>query len=224
MKKILIVDDNLDIQKLLQAMLKRHYTVVSAHNGTEALRLTKEQSPDLILLDVGLPDFDGFQVCNEIRSAANKQDISIVFLSARKDASSQTMAYRLGADDYIEKPVEEAKLLAIIDSKFRRSEQRGTEETNSFGNVAIDSISHKVFIADNEVKFTSKEFKILKFLMNSPNCPISREKLISSLWDHASEATHRSVDNHVFNIRKKLSISNLEINSEYGQGYILSKK
>jgi DNA-binding response OmpR family regulator len=224
MKKILIVEDNPDIQKLLQAMLKRHYAVVVAKNGTEALTLTKEQCPDLILLDVGLPDFDGFQVCNEIRSAANKQDISIVFLSARKDAASQTMAYRLGADDYIEKPVEEAKLLAIVDSKFRRGEQRGKKETNSFGNVTIDSISHKVFIADNEVKFTSKEFKILKFLINLPNTPITREKLIDSLWDHASETTHRSVDNHIFNIRKKLNSSNIEINSEYGQGYILSEK
>lgn len=202
-KKILLIEDDLHMRKGLQDNLEfEGYLLLSAESGETGLELFVRGQPDLVLLDVMLPNMDGIEVCKKMRE--QKNDVPIIMLSARGSEGDKVLGLEIGADDYITKPFGVNELLARIKAVFRRFEPNEVETLYRIGNTEIDFLHHIVTRSGMIVEFTAKEFELLRCFVHNIGVPLSRETLLEEVWGMDRSTTTRTVDNHVLKLRKKL--------------------
>jgi two-component system, OmpR family, KDP operon response regulator KdpE len=223
MKRVLVIDDEIQIRRLLRITLgKKEYDVYEAATGSEGLQEVQKVRPDIILLDLNLPDTDGSRVLEEIRRWST---IPVVVLSVRNSEEDIVTLLNSGADDYVIKPFHTGELIARMNAALRR--QRPLQEESSFttGRLTIDFESRKVSIEGEEVKLTPTEYGILVFLARNPGKIITQEQILKELWGPISEAETGSLRVHVYSLRKKIekdSSSPELIITEPGIGYRLA--
>ena len=207
--RITIVEDEEDIREILQYTLAREgFEVDCAADGSTGLEMIRRNPPDLVLLDLMLPDVEGLEVCRQLKADRETRDIAIIMVTAKGEESDIVLGLGLGADDYIPKPFSARELVARTRSVIRRS-RRPEAETSSEASISrkglkVDPTRHKVFVHDSEVEFTATEFKILYLLASNPGRIFSRSQILSESRGELAAAFDRSVDAHVRTIRKKL--------------------
>jgi len=206
-QKILIVDDEVDIVELLSYNFKKLEMVVySATTGADAIRLAKEKLPDVILLDVMLPDIDGMEVCEELRKHKDLRSTLILFLSARSEDYSQIAGYKVGADDYIVKPIKlkilSEKIRALLDRRNRVS-----EESISSKHLLIDRSKYTVTKDGKESVIPKKEFELLSLLMANRDKVLRREEIFEKIWGSKTFVGDRTIDVHIRKLREKFGQS-----------------
>lgn len=224
-KKILVVDDEKDIVDIIKYNLEREkeYEVLTASNGKQAIEAA-ETNPDLILLDIMMPELNGFEVCKILKSNPHTSGIPIIFLTAKENEIDEILGLEIGADDYITKPISPRKVIARIKSVIRRSANEievtsKLERNVKFGNLEIDSSGHIVKINDKEIFFPKKEFQLLHFLISNRGRVYSRENLLNQIWGENVYVVDRTVDVHVAKVREKLGEYSEYIETIKGLGY-----
>lgn len=202
--KILAVDDEMAIRELLAATLKRSgYEVLLAADGREALELALEA--DLILLDVMLPELDGFEVCRRLKADRATQAIPIIMLTARLEEIDKVLGLELGADDYMTKPFSPRELVARIKAVLRRANPMETAEQRlTVGELTLDFSSYEARLAGEPLALTPKEFELLKLLVTNPSKAFSRDELLEKIWGYEYYGDTRTVDVHIRHLRMKL--------------------
>jgi len=207
LQRILIVDDEPGIVKMLETMLRKEgYTFVSsAFTGQEAMEKISRNSYDLIVLDVMLPDTDGFQLCQEIRQHTN---VPILFLTARSGDLDKLTGLGIGGDDYITKPFNPLEVAARINVQFRRQEQYQNAvpvtEVYRFGSIAVDRKAAALWVDGKEVSCPAKEFELLLFLVDNPNQVFTAGQLYERVWGYDSIGDEKTVAIHIMRLRKKI--------------------
>jgi len=224
--QVLIVDDEWNMRNLLRIyLIKEGFATKEATTGHEALTMIREHSFDLLLLDVMMPDMDGWQVCKVIRET--NATIPILMLTARSETKDKVLGLGIGADDYITKPFEPEELLARIHSLLRRSSAALNTKTQErvvleFPSLLIYPDSREVRIKDTLVDFTLKEFDLISTLAHSTQRAFTREDLVERLWGNDYGGETRVIDTHIKNIREKLHLAGLPyspIQTVWGIGY-----
>ena len=219
-KKVLVVDDDVKTVELVKLYLKRDgYQVLTAYDGLEALRLARESHPDLIVLDLMLPDIDGLEVCRALR---NESDVSIIMLTARTTDGNKLAGLELGADDYVTKPFSPRELAARVRAVLRRLPgERGPAEIKR-GELTVNFVKHKAFLAGKALNLSPTEFKLLGILAREPGRVFSRAQLIEEALGYDFVGFDRTVDVHILNLRRKLEPDPNHpeyIKTVYGVGY-----
>lgn len=203
-RRILIVDDEPELRSMLREYLVREgFDVAEAITGREAIDVAERTQPDLVLLDVGLPDIDGFEVLRNLRSGS---DVPVIMVTARDEEIDRVVGLSVGADDYVVKPFSPRELVARIQAVLRRgsAEVRSTESLLRFDGLTIDETSREVRAGDDHVELSALEFDLLVALAQSPNRVFSRQQLLERVWGWDYFGVERVVDVHVGNIRKAL--------------------
>jgi two-component system OmpR family response regulator len=203
-KRILIVDDEEPIRELLTTALRfTGYQVESAASGLEALRAVTANAPDLIVLDVNLPDLDGFEVCRKIRSGGDLTPV--IFLTARDDASDLRAGFSRGGDDYLTKPFSLEELLLRIGAVLRRTSAPQVEQSRlQVGDVVLDEDSFRVWRGTEEINLSPTEFRLLRYLMLNRERVVSKTQIIDHVWDYDFAGDPASVETYVSYLRRKL--------------------
>jgi len=202
-KSILIVDDEEDIRTLLDYNLKKEgYETFTAENGTAAIRMAKELNPDLILLDVMMPEMDGIEVCEAIRSLPGLEKTFICFLTARGEDYSQIAGLDAGADDYITKPIRIRVLISRINALFRR--EKVQVETVDSNKIKINKEKYLVERGEEQIQLPRKEFELLSLLMSKPDVVFHRNEILDSVWGTEIVVGDRTIDVHIRKLREKL--------------------
>ena len=219
-KNVLIVDDDIKTVDLVKLYLTRDgYGVLTAYNGIEALRLARESHPDLIVLDLMLPDMDGFEVCRVLRQ---ESDVPIIMLTARSTDQDKLTGLGLGADDYVTKPFSPKELAARVQAVLRRlPRERGPEELE-IGELSMNFAKHEAWLAGELLDLTSVEFKLLGVLAKEPGRVFSRTDLIEEALGYDFEGFDRTIDVHILNLRRKVERDPSHpryIKTVYGVGY-----
>ncbi|MCC6588838.1 MAG: response regulator transcription factor [Bryobacterales bacterium] len=203
MKKIMLIEDDADLFALLKYNLEKEgFTLVGAQTGKGAIDLCRRERPDLILLDIMLPDSDGLDICKGIRQHPELAHIPVIFLTARASEADRIVGLELGANDYIVKPFFIRELIARIKIQFRP--QPSVQRTLKSGVLELDRSSCRVWVATSEIQLTATEFKLLEFLMARPGVVFSREQLLDSVWGHDRAVTDRTVDVYILRLRQKV--------------------
>lgn len=226
--RLLVIDDEDDHQKVVGKVLERSCRVTPALTLADAERELGKSSFDLILLDVTLPDGDGFSFYAKLRTQDHTSDIPVIFVTARTETPNEVMGFSLGAEDYITKPVDPPRLKARVEARLRLLTQRQQREMILCkGDLKLSVSQQKVSVLNNgresPVNLTPVEFKLLFHLLRHEDQVFSREQLLQAVWDNASEVFDRTVDMHVSKLRKKISESTFQIKAVHGMGYRLSK-
>ena len=207
MKKILLVDDERDILDFLSYNLENEgYEVRVAQNGLEGVKVAQEFLPDLILLDIMMPQMDGIQTCEEIRNLDTKKEIVVAFLTARGEDYSQIAGFDAGADDYILKPIKPKLLMKRVKALLKRSVKTDDKEEDivKAGPLKIDLKKHIVFFGDLEVNLPKKEFKLLTLLCKNMGEVKTREEIMNQVWGTDVVVGDRTIDVHIRKLREKL--------------------
>lgn len=213
--KILVVDDEEDIRTIVEFNLKKEgYIVKSVENGLEALKKMKSFMPDLVILDVMMPEMDGVEVCREIRQTPELSKVLITFLTARTEDYSQIAGFDAGADAYIEKPIRPRLLLSRVNALLRRKE---IKPVNPEQNIKVDREKYMVFHDDKEVVLPKKEFELLSLLISRPGIVFTREMIFDEVWGNETIVGDRTIDVHIRKLREK--IGNNRIRTVKGVGY-----
>src|SRR3984893_1019540 len=216
---ILVVDDEPNIADLVELYLRRDgYRVVKAANGEDGLRAVEAHRPRLVVLDVGLPDIDGLEVCRRLRATST---MPVIFLTARDTEVDRVLGRELGADDYVTKPFSPAELVARVKAVLRRAEGgTAAAEIVQVGNVAIDAGRREVRVDGDPVAFTTKEFDLLRFLADRSGRALSRQQILDGVWGYDWFGDIRTVDVHIAQVRKKVD-AGVRIATVRGVGYRL---
>ncbi len=203
--KILLVEDDKTLRKTLVFNLKREgYEVVETEDGAKALDLAREQTPDLIVLDVMLPTLDGFSVCRILR---NESDVPIIMLTARDGEVDRIIGLETGADDYIVKPFNLGEFLARVRAVLRRApSKRSTPDRLQSGDLTLDLIARRATCGDEELRLTHKEFDLLAALMRNKGAVLSRDLLLERVWGYEYGGQSKTVDVHVRWLREKIEV------------------
>ncbi len=223
-QKILIADDERDIIDFLRYNLEKEgFDVLSAKNGNEALTQAKK-NPDLILLDVMMPELDGLEVVRALKKNSATAKIPVIFLTARSSEVDEVVGLELGADDYITKPVSIPKLIARIKLTLRKKSSSKQNDVDSsdilkHGIIEINRSSYKVYVNKKEIFFPKKEFEVLSFLVKNAGKVVTRETLLSQIWGSNVYVIDRTVDVHIRKIREKLGNNADYIDTIKGVGY-----
>lgn len=216
-QRILIADDEQDFLEILSYHLHQEgFEVITAINGQAALEALSEQ-PDIIILDIMMPQLSGYEVCEAIR--ARGVTTPIVFLTARDSDFDEVKGFELGADDYITKPFSTMALLARIKSLLRKSSREHARKNVQVGNLILDMENYSVILHEENIEFTKTEFNLLAFLLQRPNIVHSRDSLLANVWGEDTFVVDRTVDVHVGKIRKKLGDYGDFIETKPGVGY-----
>jgi DNA-binding response OmpR family regulator len=220
MPTVLIADDEKNIVQLARMYLASEgFTVESAANGREALEKVRQVKPDLVILDLMMPDVDGWEVCRRLRK---ESDIPIIMLTARDDDVDKIVGLELGADDYVTKPFNARELVARVKAVLRRySAGKAPERVLQVGNLRIDPERHEVTVDDRAVELRPKEFDLLTALARNPGVVFDRERLLKVAWGYDYYGDSRTVDVHVTWLREKLRDSTARIQTVWGVGYKL---
>ena len=214
-KKILVVDDEKDILELLKYNLEKEgYEVSTANNGKSALEKATKLKPNLILLDIMMPEMDGVETCRKLREIPEVSQTHITFLTTRAEEYSEVAAFDAGADDYIVKPIKPRALMSRINALFRK-ESKLLKQTDKIEirELVIDRSSFTVKVDERPVTLPKKEFELLFFLAQSPNKVFSRDELLHQIWGSDVYVLARTVDVHIRKVREKI-----------GEGYISTVK
>ena len=206
--KVLVVEDDPRIADVLEYALKAEgYDVQKAQRGREALEMAKRFSPALVVLDVGLPDIDGFEVCRGLRKSS---DVPVIFLTSRSDEIDRVVGLEIGGDDYVVKPFSPRELLARIKAIRRRHDRAGSaraegepESELSYGPITIDLEKFRVRVSGREIILTAQEFKLLELLVRHPGRVFTREQVLNRAWGEGGLVADRTIDVHVKSLRKK---------------------
>ena len=217
--KILIVDDEPDIVELLDYHLtKEGYKTKTSHNGKEALEVAKDFLPDLILLDLMMPEMDGIETCVEIRETPQLKGTLVALLTARAEDYSQIAGFDSGADDYITKPIKPRVLVSRIKALLRRKGDQKSQQTINT-DLYIDTEKYVVFLKGNEIILPKKEFELLALLFSKPGNVFTREVILNKVWGDDIIVGDRTIDVHIRKLREKLGDS--YIKTVKGVGYKL---
>jgi len=220
-KKIMVIDDDQKLVQLLTDYLAKFgYTVTAFIHPQEGLKALKKDLPDLIILDIMLPEMSGFDVCKQIRS---DYSVPIIMLTARGEVTDRIVGLELGADDYLPKPFEPRELVARIQSILRRSHTDSKTKIKHFGPLKVDFNKHRVFLNEESIELTTTEFDILKLFLRRPGVVFSRNQILDYLWDIDADALNRSVDVLVSRLRQKLNDDPKNpkfIKTVWGSGYM----
>ncbi len=219
MKILVIEDEHLIAQSLKKGLQQENYAVDVAFTGTDGYDLASTQDYDLILLDLMLPGIDGITICQKLRSSGNHTPI--LMLTAKSQTEDKISGLDCGADDYLIKPFSFEELLARIRALIRRP-QNIAKSIITVGNLSLDNTNFKVLLNKKEIKLSSREFVLLEFLMRNVGVILSKEKIISRLWDYDSEVLPNTVEVYIRNLRQK--IGNNYIETLRGFGYRLTNK
>ena len=223
MKKILLVDDEADILEFLKYNLEQdNFEVLVSSNGKDALKKITH-NPDLIVLDIMMPEMDGFELYQQIKANKEYQDIPIIFLTAKSGETDEIKGLDLGASDYIQKPISPKKLIARIKSNLRKSDQTEKKskkfENLKIGALEIDVEKFEVKVDSKKKFFPRKEFQLLYFLAQNPGKVINRETLLKEIWGNDVYVIDRTIDVHIRKIREKLGKHSELIETIKGVGY-----
>ena len=225
--KILVVDDEALLVKGIRFNLQSEgYEVITGSDGLEALHLVQEKNPDLVILDVMMPNMDGMTACGKIREFS---DVPIILLTAKTDDMDKLMGFDHGADDYITKPFNILELKARIRALLRRSgstEKKVSGNLLSVGTISLDLDARNAYRSGEMVDLTAKEFDVIEFLMRNPNRVYSREALLDTIWAYEYRSDIRTVDVHIRRLREKLEENPAEpkyILTKWGVGYYFRK-
>jgi two-component system, OmpR family, alkaline phosphatase synthesis response regulator PhoP len=222
-KRVLIVDDDAKIVELVKLYLNRDgYGVITAYDGTSALKLARESHPDLIVLDIMLPGIDGLEICRILR---NESSVPIVLLTAKTTEQDRIIGLDLGADDYVTKPFSPKELAARVRAVFRRTaadaQEMGPEELK-FDKLTINFMKHEAYLDNKSINLTPVEFKLLGVMLREPNRVFSRGQLIEKVLGYDFDGFDRTIDVHILNLRRKLEPEANHpryIKTVYGSGY-----
>ena len=226
-KKVLIVDDEKAIVDILEFNLQRDgYETLKAYDGPEGLRMAREENPDLVLLDVMLPGMDGFEVCRTLRAEGN--DVPIVMITAREEETDKVFGLENGADDYVTKPFSMRELLARVKANMRRTMTPGTEpgDVIRMRDLSIDLDRHTVTKNGAVLDLTQREYELVKFLALNPGKVVSRQELMSEVWQYEYFGDLRAVDVAVRRLREKLEDNPAEpcyVRTKRGVGYYFAE-
>ena len=224
--KILVVDDEDLLVKGIRFNLQNDgYEVITGSNGLQALELTKNQNPDLIILDIMMPEMDGLTACAQIREFS---DVPIILLTAKTEDMDKLIGFDQGADDYITKPFNILELKARIRALLRRSHLRADESNNTLtiGTISLDLDARNAYRSGVLADLTAKEFDVIEFLMKNPNRVYSREALLDTIWAYEYKSDIRTVDVHIRRLREKLEANPADpqyIMTKWGVGYYFKK-
>ena len=203
--KVLVVDDEAQIVRVLRGYLeKAGFSVLTGSDGPEALRLARQERPDLVILDLMLPGVDGLDVCRALRK---ESDVPIIMLTARVEEADRLIGLELGADDYISKPFSPREVVARVRAVLRRTHPplKGPgDEALVVGALRLDVARRLLFIGERQVELTPSEFEILRLMMRSPGRVFSREQLLEATQGVAYEGYERTIDTHIKNLRQKI--------------------
>ena len=211
-RKILVVDDEENIRELISYNLGQEgYEMLKAADGREAEKIIEENSVDLIILDLMLPEIDGFTLCRRLKNSERFQQIPIIMLTARDEETDKVVGLELGADDYITKPFGTRELIARVRAVLRRVYDKDISADDSTrsgvivsGPLKLDSESYQVEFEDRRIDLTPKEFELLKILMANPNQVMTRDKLLNKIWGYDYFGDTRTVDVHIRRLRSKI--------------------
>jgi two-component system phosphate regulon response regulator PhoB len=222
MARLLIVEDETDLRQVLDFNLKQagHDTLATG-TGAEGMRLAREQKPDLVLLDLMLPDLSGTDICRMLKAGADTKTIPIIMLTARGEEVDRVMGFELGADDYVVKPFSVRELMLRITAVLRRFGAADGAQTDvvEFGCLRVDRQAHRIWVSDSEVELTALEFKLLLTLYDRRNRVQTRTALLDDVWGIQADITTRTVDTHVKRLREKLDRAREYVETVRGVGY-----
>lgn len=225
--KILIVDDEETLVKGIYFNLQSEgYEIITGYNGLQAVALTKAEKPDLVVLDIMMPEMDGLTACSMIREFSN---IPIILLTAKTEDMDKLIGFDHGADDYMTKPFNILELKARIRALLRRTNApvRHSAEKLTAGNITLDTESRSAYRNGKPVDLTAKEFDVIEFLMQNPNRVYSRQALLDMLWSYEYRSEIRTVDVHIRRLREKLEDNPAQpqyIMTKWGVGYYFQKQ
>ena len=225
--RILIVDDDLHIREVIRVALKKaDMTISEARDGKEALARFANDRPDLVVLDIGMPEFDGLDVCREIRKSS---DVPILFLSARDEEIDRILGLEIGGDDYVTKPFSPRELVARINVILRRAAARASSNGHhaplAQGQLSVDPEQHVAAFAGTPLRLTAIEFGILRAFLTRPSSVFSREQIMAAAYQLNIQVSDRTIDSHIRNIRAKLAAVNCDnaIETIHGVGFKLGR-
>ena len=224
--KILVVDDEELLTKGIRFNLQNDgYEVITGANGLDALHLAQETQPDLIILDIMMPQMDGLTACAKIREFS---DVPIILLTAKTEDMDKLMGFEHGADDYLTKPFNILELKARVRALLRRSQSGAEAEINTLtiGSITLDLSARNAYSNGKLADLTAKEFDVIEFLMRNPNHVFSREKLLDTIWAYEYRSDIRTVDVHIRRLREKLEENPADpqyIMTKWGVGYYFKK-
>ncbi len=221
MSRILIIEDEQDILSVLEYNLRQSgHDVTTTRSGRDGLRLGKELHPDLILLDLMLPDLSGTDVCKQLKEAPATRGVPVVMLTARGEEIDRVVGFELGADDYVVKPFSMRELSLRISAILRRGKAPVESEASiEFGVLRIDREAHRVWVEAAEIELTALEFRLLVTLYDRRNRVQSRSALLDDVWGIQADITTRTVDTHVKRLREKLEAARDYVETVRGVGY-----
>ena len=184
------------------------FKVKTVANGAATISAVLEEEPDLIILDVMLPDGDGFDLCRQLRKVSGLARIPVLFLTARSDEVDRVLGLEIGGDDYVTKPFSPRELMARVKAHLRRGEQEETGDTSAsllkIGPFTLDRAAHRLSLRDEELTLTSTEFRLLEFFLTHPGRAYNREQLLEEVWGHQNYVSPRTVDVHVRRLRERI--------------------
>lgn len=219
--RVLLVEDEEKMRELIKISFKKeNFETIEASDGKQALDIFKKNQIDIVILDIMLPEIDGWTVCREIRRTSN---VPIMLLTARGEEFDKLFGFELGADDYLVKPFSPKELIARIKALLRRSEIKNNDSVSylQIGEIRIDRLSREVTVCGKEINLTNKEYELLYFLANNPKIVFTREQLLLKVWGYEQYGDPRTVDTHVKKLREKLGPYSSCINTMWGVGYKL---
>lgn len=219
--RVLLVEDEDKMRELIKiAFKKENFETIEAVDGKQGLNLFRTNQVDIVILDIMLPEIDGWTVCREIRRLSN---VPIILLTARGEEFDKLFGFELGADDYIVKPFSPKELIARVKALLRRSEIKSSDSASYFqiGDIIINRLSREVTINGNQISLTNKEYELLYFLATNPKIVFTREQLLLKVWGYEQYGDPRTVDTHIKKIREKLGDYSSYISTMWGVGYKL---
>lgn len=221
--RILIIEDNLDTRRFLEAMLKKEFEVIVAENAIIGIEYARNKSPNLIILDVMLPVLSGYDACSLLKKDEKTKQIPIIFLSAKSSSQDITHGLSSGAEDYIAKPFDFKEMLARIRARLRKSADASSQPFQ-IGDLRVDPGNREVTFSGKKISLTLTEFDILKCLVYHAGTIVSREDILKEVWRDESQKTNdRTIDVHIRALRKKMPYLTKHIISIYGVGYKYEK-
>ena len=217
--RVLLIEDEEKMRELIKIVFRKEdFVIIEAVDGKQGLNLFRTNSVDIVILDIMLPEIDGWTVCREIRRTSN---IPIILLTARGEEFDKLFGFELGADDYLVKPFSPKELMARVKALLRRAEIKSNEAASyyKFGNIVIDRLSREVTVNGRAVNLTNKEYELLYFLAANPKIVFTREQLLLKVWGYEQYGDPRTVDTHIKKLREKLGDYSSCISTMWGVGY-----
>jgi two-component system phosphate regulon response regulator PhoB len=204
-KKIAIVEDEAELASLIEYNLTHHgYDAQILAGGAGTVRALEQVKPDLILLDVMLPDVDGFELCRQIRQSSSLARVPVLFLTARSDEVDRVLGLEIGGDDYMTKPFSPRELIARVKAHLRREEMDAEPADVQIGPFRLDRTARRVYLRDKEISLTSTEFNLLEYFLTHTGRAYSRDQLLEAVWGEQRYVTPRTVDVHIRRLREQI--------------------